>query len=146
MGFMEFIFSERFSKILMRVLVILLILMIGVQIGMKAERDRLFADLRQCMEEKNILVKRIEELNKEMKTLRILDELARCESGYRHYVWGDNGKSYGILQFQERTFKYLAKKAGMDGLNWNDSVDQIVLAKWAINNGYGKYWSCFNRR
>lgn len=70
-----------------------------------------------------------------------------CESGIKHEgTWGDGGKSYGIAQFQYATFDYLRNKAGRPGLRWKNRDDQIELLDWALRNGYGKYWTCFQKQ
>lgn len=68
-----------------------------------------------------------------------------CESSNRHEgVWGDNGKAYGKYQFWEKTFDSLAKKAGRPELQWQSERDQEWLFTWAIQNGYGRLWTCYN--
>ena len=72
--------------------------------------------------------------------------ILQCESSLRHNVVGDQHLQYpakGIAQFQERTFKYLQKKANKPELCWESAKDQIVLLKWAITRGYGSYWTCY---
>ena len=78
----------------------------------------------------------------EMKELVIA--ILECESSNRPDVWGDGGKSYGIAQIQERTWDYLAPKAGIKG-DWKDPGDQVALLEWAIENGYGGYWTCYRK-
>jgi len=81
------------------------------------------------------------ELNLEQEKLSILT----CESGIKHEgVWGDNGKSYGVAQWQLRTFNEMKTKAGLPHLNWKSQKDQIHLLDFALRNGYGKYWSCYS--
>ena len=76
----------------------------------------------------------------------IVERVIQCESSGKHEgVWGDLNKkypAYGIGQFQERTFCWLAGLAEKD-LNWKSEADQVWLLEWAIENGWGKLWSCF---
>lgn len=70
-----------------------------------------------------------------------------CESGAMHHnVWGDGGKSYGIAQFQYRTFNDLRTQAGRPELRWKSRDDQLWLLDWALRHGYGKYWTCYGRQ
>ena len=76
----------------------------------------------------------------------LIKRVVHCESGGRHNQWGDldyTYKSFGIAQFQERTFEYLKELAGMEYLEWRSEEDQITLLTWAIENGYGNYWTCY---
>lgn len=88
-----------------------------------------------------------------LKTQRLLDQeqkynaIARriifYESSGRHNVWGDHGSKYpvyGIAQFQERTFKWLAKLAHEPNLEWKNKQHQIWLLGWALRHGYGHLW------
>lgn len=70
-------------------------------------------------------------------------EILKCESNFRHDVWGDNGRAYGIAQFHKPTFEWLKGLANMRCLEWKSEKDQIKLLDWALRNGYGKLWSCF---
>lgn len=79
----------------------------------------------------------------------ILTDVIYCESKGNPNAIGDLGlehKAYGILQFQIRTFKYLSELSGLYG-SIDNSDDQIRLFKWAIANGYGKYWyNCYYKK
>lgn len=102
----------------------------------------------------DILQRKVDEANEELRHRKIVQRVIDCESSGRHEgVWGDGGKSYGIAQFQKKTFYYLAAKAlksphspffkaGQSG-DWKDREDQIQLLSWAVKNGYGNLWSCY---
>jgi len=65
------------------------------------------------------------------------------ESGGVHNIWGDldyEFPAFGIGQFQNRTFYWLADLANKD-LEWENEQDQIWLLKWAIENGHCNLWS-----
>ena len=68
-----------------------------------------------------------------------------CESkGQHNNTWGDNGTSYGWLQYKKATFYYLIKKAGFSQqLDWKNKKHQLKVALWAFKNGYGKEWTCY---
>ena len=73
-------------------------------------------------------------------------KILNCESGLKHHnVWGDNHKSYGIAQFQLRTFNYLKEKANMPKLKWKSLKDQLWLFDWSLRNGYEKNWTCYRK-
>lgn len=74
--------------------------------------------------------------------VRILEEIIQRESSGKHDgIWGDAGKSYGIAQFQEKTFYWLAEKAGLQNPDWKDETQQIALLAWAVKNGHGGLWT-----
>lgn len=83
----------------------------------------------------------------------LMDKIIMCESSNRHTnIWGDKGKSYGIVQFQEATFYEFAKEArkGMKAKNlwppnWYDKSHQLYLLNWGIDNGYGYRWTCYRK-
>lgn len=82
------------------------------------------------------------------KSNNIINNLIQCESGGIHDKWGDLNLEYpvyGILQYQERSFNFLAKKSGMKYLDWKNKHDQIWLLNWVIENEpkYLKWWSCY---
>lgn len=80
-------------------------------------------------------------------TMGIDTEVARvimCESGGQHEgVWGDHGKAYGIAQFWEKTFYWLADLAQLKDPDWYNREQQIYLLEWGIENGYGYLWTCY---
>jgi hypothetical protein len=71
----------------------------------------------------------------------LLMDLIGCESGFDPTKCGDNGKSCGILQFQEKTF--LDNCEG----EWLDSYDQIrcsvKLIKSGIGSTEGGWYNCW---
>jgi len=76
----------------------------------------------------------------------IVQAVIMCESSGRHNIWGDLNYTYpafGIAQFQERTFYWMAEKANLNNPNWKSEWQQVWLLEWAIDNGYGKYWTCY---
>jgi len=77
---------------------------------------------------------------------KMLDDIIECESGGSHYnLWGDINykyKSYGICQFQERTFNWLKKLAKKENLEWKKREDQVHLLRWSIENNYCYLWTC----
>lgn len=93
-----------------------------------------------------VLDEATEEINKEQETLEILENIIKAESGGKHEgVWGDEGKSYGIVQFSKNTFEFLSEKSGIENLEWKNEYDQIVLLRWAIMNDFGSHWSTYEK-
>ena len=75
----------------------------------------------------------------------LIEKIIQCESGGIHEKWGDLDKKYpvyGVAQFQERTFYWLADLAGQE-LEWKNEQDQRWLLEWAIENDYGYLWTCY---
>ena len=73
-----------------------------------------------------------------------LTKLAQCESSFVHKnKWGDNGLSYGIFQFQKRTFDYYCSG------DWKDINDQIHCAVKLIEKGLGAttigWYNCWRK-
>ena len=86
------------------------------------------------------------ELDQHLKVLETARTVIDCESGGVHDSWGDKDRpyaSYGVAQFQKRTFDELAKKATLPNPDWKNSAQQVQLLIWAIQNGYGKRWTCY---
>jgi hypothetical protein len=76
--------------------------------------------------------------------IKLVDEIIACESGGRHErVWGDKGKAYGIAQFWEETFYWMAEMANLENPNWKSKEQQITLLGWALENGLGNHWTCY---
>ncbi len=90
------------------------------------------------------LKKRIEMQGAYIEVLKKMHKVIECESNYKHEVYGDGGKAYGIAQFHKPTFYWLSKEAGLK-LKYKDRGHQILLLKWAIENGKGNYWTCYRR-
>jgi hypothetical protein len=64
------------------------------------------------------------------------------ESRNNHNVKpGDNGKSFGRWQFQQRTFDWMKKLSGKHGLNIMSEKDQEELLRWALENNLGTHWT-----
>jgi hypothetical protein len=73
--------------------------------------------------------------------LRMID----CESDGIETVdiLDTNGKrSRGILQFQDTTWAWFSREAGVTGSPLN-GADAIRVADWALGKGYGPHWSCY---
>ena len=131
--------------------VLLLVLVVGVQLGLWQERSKNTTEAIRAETAKQAM--EIDRLKIALNEARFNVEIERekfsiltCESNIRHKgIWGDGGKSYGIAQFQLATFKDLREKAGRPELRWKNRDDQIWLLDWALRNGYGRYWTCFQK-
>ena len=75
----------------------------------------------------------------------LIVDIIECESSGRHNVYGDKGKSYGLVQFQEATFNEFKRKAHMRKLQWRNPVHQLRLMIWMIDHGYGGRWTCYRK-
>ena len=74
--------------------------------------------------------------------------VAMCESSMNNSLVGDLDSpypAYGLFQFQIRTFNSLKNKAGLTNLSIDSAEDQLTLFRWAVANGYGHYWTCYNK-
>lgn len=77
---------------------------------------------------------------------QIIHTIAHCESrlnpkAINYHDGGHNKHSVGILQFQEATFKEWSKRLGEE-LDYYSSYDQIKVAKYMIEKGQARQWSC----
>ena len=69
---------------------------------------------------------------------------------YHEDLYGDNGNSYGIAQYNERTFYRFVADAVKQGqffsqFNYKDREDQLELTAWAFSQGteYQDDWTCW---
>ena len=121
-------------------LVVFLALIGGIYLGGKIT----FGVMEVLREENKGLARHVAALEQEIEIRNLADKIIECESGGKHDgVWGDGGKSFGIAQFQKITFNELKEKAEMKWLNYYERNDQIILLKWALQNGYGYHWTCY---
>jgi hypothetical protein len=145
-------------------LIIALLLITGIGIGLAIQKncepirklnDNVLTAFNSSLQIKEqtmglVMFDLTEEVEVVTKTDAIVENIIQCES-QNQMVWGDlnyyekgvNIRSYGVAQFQERTFNYLKGLANADQLNFYDRDDQVYLLKWAIENGYGYLWSCY---
>jgi len=75
-----------------------------------------------------------------------------CESGLKHDIWGDDGKSFGIAQFRKETFYEFSsmaekrmRRAKMWPPRWTSPQHQLFLLDWGLDNGYGNRWTCYRK-
>lgn len=72
-------------------------------------------------------------------------DIIECESSGRHNASGDGGASYGIAQFKEETFYRFSKRAGLKNMQYKNPVHQLRVMSWALDNGYGNHWTCYQK-
>lgn len=100
------------------------------------------AEIADNSKEIQRLMYTVSDLNKDLIIEQTIEKIAMCESGYNSHAEGDNGKSYGVAQFHLATFEWLKDKANQPDLKWKSSDHQIKLLRWALQNGYERYWVC----
>ena len=78
-------------------------------------------------------------------TMRIV---IKCESG-GHHIDPKTGKittgqagELGIAQFMQSTFDWFSNLSGIKGTIYSER-DQIILMRWAFDNGYASHWTCY---
>jgi hypothetical protein len=114
------------------------------QNGLNVAKQFYIAEIEDLKAEQEILEDKYQEAIKLCKNEKQIKQILTCESGNKHEgVFGDGGKSYGIAQFQETTFNWLAEKSNIKGLYRLSLEDQVLLLKWSLDNGYGYLWSCY---
>lgn len=67
-------------------------------------------------------------------------KLVECESLWKADAEGDNGTSFGLLQFKINTFELFKKKYEITNANINNPYDQIDLAAKMIADRYLFHW------
>jgi hypothetical protein len=128
-----------------------IILAVGVQVGLYRGRlqaiNESIGETLAARDRQLALVKLdLDEARKQLARERVKLDILACESGFRHDgIWGDGGRSYGIAQFKQRTFKWLSGLAGRPDLRWANKHDQLYLLDWAIENGYARHWTCYGK-
>ena len=66
--------------------------------------------------------------------------LIGCESLWQEDAAGDNGTSFGLLQFKAPTFSHFSKKYGIADADIENPHQQIDLAAKMIANGHLSHW------
>lgn len=77
----------------------------------------------------------------------LAEAIIQCESSGRAHVEiiDSNGEwSRGIAQFQDRTWDWMSKEAGVTGSPLEEDKARAVLL-WALENGHGKHWTCYKK-
>lgn len=93
--------------------------------------------------------KEIAETRRQLERMQyqaLILKIIQLESSGRHDgCWGDNYTSYGICQWQEKSFNYWKNKMRMPWLEWKDRSHQIELMDLVIRAGHGAEWSVFKK-
>ncbi len=72
--------------------------------------------------------------------------LITCESRWKADAEGDNGTSFGLLQFKQATFDHFTEKYGMADAEIQNPHHQIDLAARMIANGHLDHWKNCSRK
>ncbi len=107
------------------------------------------SDLALPEKSNNLASSTLEEIEKiseeEIKATQekfMLEYVIDCESsGIHEDNWGKQNE-YGILQYKDYTFNYLARKYYFSG-NWKDEDDQITLFLMVSDEDKEIHWSCY---
>lgn len=75
----------------------------------------------------------------------LMISIIECESSGRFNAVGDGGLSHGIAQFRRDTFYEFASLAKMKGMRWKNPIHQMRVMNWALDNGYGRRWTCYRK-
>jgi hypothetical protein len=85
-------------------------------------------------------------LDGSVKYKNLIKCLIQCESSYNPNAIGDLGLSFGILQFQVRTFNYYSARYELD-LEYQNPVHQIILCDLMLqedyNNAFAHWTNCY---
>lgn len=76
----------------------------------------------------------------------LFKRLIACESRWNDRAEGDNGTSFGLLQFKEDTFLLFAKKYNLATASYVNPHHQMDLAALMIRDGYISHWQNCARR
>lgn len=95
------------------------------------------------------ILKEIDELCKEydFPYPTFMKNLVKAESSIgENRNCGDGGKSCGIFQYREKTWKMFQKKFNRPDLSYNNDRDQIEMTILALRGGYWYYWGSLKRK
>lgn len=67
--------------------------------------------------------------------------LAEKESSYRYSVVGDSGLANGIYQYHKPTWESFQEKYGLEELDINNPVDQVIMTIFALKDNQHKHWT-----
>ncbi len=74
-------------------------------------------------------------------------EVALCESGISAKALNpkdtDGLPAKGLLQFKDKTFYKWAKLAGIENPSIWNPLQQIILYRWADEQGLERHWGCW---
>ena len=102
-------------------------------------------NIRQSQDIKQLRELKIPTISEEEKYFdQLTEDIIQCESQGK-MVWGDLDKphkAYGVAQFQERTFDWMCKLSGKN-LDYANADHQRELLRWALENNYGRMWTCY---
>lgn len=71
---------------------------------------------------------------------RQFQRLIACESRWKEDAAGDNGTSFGLLQFKKDTFSHFLNKYPIPDADLDNPRHQIDLAAAMIANGHLEHW------
>jgi hypothetical protein len=136
--------NERFWRYKMKIFSALIF---GIMLGYAWQyhhHNLAIASLKQEITDNRKEIERLQDiLSVEIKYQRQAQRIIECESNGRHRnLWGRDGE-YGISQFKHKTFGWLKVLAQKPHLHWKQEKHQVWLLKWALKNGYGHHWTCY---
>ena len=82
---------------------------------------------------------------KEGVSAQVAWDIARCESGFNplaHNPNDPNGGSFGVFQFQLKTFYNFSSKYGVENPDIKNTAQQIKLAILMFRDGLQSHWTC----
>ncbi len=156
---------DRFVTGFMLVVIGAMMGLVWSHIQIQEHKEAMSNEQRAMSNELKEAERKLAEMEEEIEHQKLIKSIAMCESSLRHDgIWGDGGKSYGLFQFQRRTFYWLAGKISNEQRamsnednppnppllrgnkwKWKDARHQYVVASWAIKNGYGDLWTCYKK-
>lgn len=78
-----------------------------------------------------------------------IEQLAQCESGISAKAYNPNDTDgrpkYGLLQYGKWEFWLWSKQSGLGKLDIWNPLHQIVLYRWAEENGLSGRWGCWHK-
>ncbi len=133
-----------------KIIMVFLVFLFGIMAGygwQNYHHKLLVGDLREEISDNrqriNEMRASVISLQEDIKTEQIVQKIIICESSGKYNARGDGGKSYGPAQFKNATFKWMKVLAGRPEIQWKNPQHQVWLLRWAIGNGYGGHWTCY---
>jgi len=92
----------------------------------------------------NVAIQEIE-VAEEIKNQDYIECLIKCESNWNDRAWSKddpNGGSFGILQFQKKTWDFYSQLIGIENPDIWNAHQQVLVADYMISKGQAYQWTC----
>jgi hypothetical protein len=96
------------------------------------------------IEAKDETIRLLEGHNEQLRRELLFIRIEQCESSFNHAAVSPSGKSKGRYQFKKATFEWMKQRSGMDYLEYTESADQELMARFMLGNGLQEHFECYD--